>query len=235
MRRLATALSAVAFLGACAATIYLLTAANYEGVSTGAVLSGGSTEPIRVTRSFVSVNGFGVIGLLLGVTLVAGVPLGIALAWPRNQQAATWSTALLLLGFSIISGFWVGLLFLPSAAVLLGAAIVTVFFRSTTRRTKGAVIRELWPPSTPGTPGQARVCRGQTSLTGVGVRSGRMPQPRGRWPGRRSPPPGANPRSRRCRPSHRSDRACRPAVRGRSWSVDSGGSQRARPLTSVSC
>ncbi len=130
MRRLATALSAVAFLGACAATIYLLTAANYEGVSTGAVLSGGSTEPIRVTRSFVSVNGFGVIGLLLGVTLVAGVPLGIALASPRNQQAATWSTALLLLGFSIISGFSVGLLFLPSAAVLLGAAIVTVFIRA---------------------------------------------------------------------------------------------------------
>lgn len=130
MRRLATALSAAAFLVACAATIYLLTAATYEGVSTGAVLTGGGAEPTRVTRSFVSTNGSWVIGLLLGVTLLAGVPLGIALASPRNQQAATWSAALLLLGFSMISGFSVGLLFLPSAALLLVAAIVTVFVKA---------------------------------------------------------------------------------------------------------
>ena len=144
MRRGATALSAAAFLLASAATIYLLTAANYEDVSTGAVLMGGGTEPVRVTRSFVATNGSWVIGLLLCVTVLAGVPLGIALASPKNQQAATWSTALLLLGFSIISGFSVGLLFLPSAALLLGAAIVTVFIKADDSSDEGGYRGAIW-------------------------------------------------------------------------------------------
>ncbi len=127
MRRLATALGALAFLWACAATVYLLTTAGYEGISTSSALSGGGGEGQRITASLVAVNGPWVVGLLVGVSLLAGMPLGVALAHPDGQGATTWSAGLLLLGFSIVSGFSVGLFYAPSAMLLVTSAIVTLF------------------------------------------------------------------------------------------------------------
>ena len=130
MRRLATALGGLAFLWAGAATFYLLTAAGYEDVSTSVALAEGTVDAQGVTTSLVSANGPWVVGLLGGVSLLAALPLGVALAYPQGQRATTWSVALLLLGFSIVSGFSVGLFYLPSAVLLLASAIVTVFVRA---------------------------------------------------------------------------------------------------------
>lgn len=123
-RRVATALGALAFVWACAATVYLLNAAGYEGYSTTSVLTGGGAEPRRVTASLVAANGPWVVGLLGSVSLLAGVPLGVALTHPAGQRATTWTVALVLVAFSLVSAFSVGLFYMPSAILLVVSALL---------------------------------------------------------------------------------------------------------------
>ena len=125
MRRLATALSALAFLWALAATVYVLAGVGYEGISTGFALTGGREEPGPGVVSLASATGVWIVALLAGVTLLAGMPLGVALSHPAGQRATTWSAGLLLLGFSVVAGFTVGPFYLPCAIVMLAAAAAT--------------------------------------------------------------------------------------------------------------
>lgn len=129
MRRLATALGALAFLWACGATVYLLTTAGYEGLGTTSALVDGGIEVRRVSVSLAAANGPWVVGLLIGVSLFAGVPLGVALTFPAGQRSTTWTAALLLLGFSVISGFSVGFFYLPCGILLLASAITVGLVR----------------------------------------------------------------------------------------------------------
>jgi hypothetical protein len=64
------------------------------------------------------------------VTLTTGVPFAAMLAFPGAQRAITWIVALLLIGFSVLAGFTIGLFFLPSGLLLLLAAILTLFIRN---------------------------------------------------------------------------------------------------------
>jgi hypothetical protein len=132
MRRLATALSAFACLGALAASGFLLAVPAYEGIATSAASAGGGVDTVRFTQTFAEANGPRAMGLLLLVTLVATAPLGVALARPAAQRATTWASALLLSAFSVLAGFTVGLFYLPSALTLLIAAVVTLAPERTT-------------------------------------------------------------------------------------------------------
>jgi hypothetical protein len=127
MRTLATMLSGLAFLVSIAATIYLLNAPLYQYVRVVDTASDGET--IRGTATLVEVNGTRVVIQLLVVTLVSGVPLFVALARPALQRLVTWVSALLLLAYSIAGSFTIGLAFMPSAILLLIAAIATLFIR----------------------------------------------------------------------------------------------------------
>jgi hypothetical protein len=60
-------------------------------------------------------------GLLMGVTLLAGMPLGVALSHPAGQRSTAWTVGLLLLGFCVLSGFSVGLRYLPTSVLLMVA------------------------------------------------------------------------------------------------------------------
>lgn len=130
MRRLAGTMDALAFLWSGAASIYLLTAAANEGIGTGTALTESGVEPQRVTASLASANGPWVVAVLVGVTLLAGVPMGVALTHPEGQKVTTWCVAVLLLGFSVLSGFSVGLFYLPGAALLVLAALATTSART---------------------------------------------------------------------------------------------------------
>lgn len=136
MRHLATALNALAFLWACAATIYLLVASGYEGTYTTSASTGSDAVVGHMDVSLASANGPWVVGLLVVVTLIAGLPFGVTLALPDGHRAVTWSAGLLLLGFAILSGFVIGLMYLPVAVVLLASATASVVVRGAEWRTR---------------------------------------------------------------------------------------------------
>jgi hypothetical protein len=77
----------------------------------------------------VEVNGTAVVIQLLVVTLVSGLPLYAAVRRSAFQRLVTWVSALLLMAYSIAGSFTIGLAFLPSAILLLFAAIATLFIR----------------------------------------------------------------------------------------------------------
>ena len=127
MRTLATILSGLAFLACIAATIYLLNAPLYQHIETVHTESGEQT--IQGTATLAEVNGTWVIYQLVGVTLVSGVPLFVALRRSAIQRLVTWVCALLLMAYSIAGSFTIGLAFMPGAILLLFAAIATLFIR----------------------------------------------------------------------------------------------------------
>jgi len=129
MRRLATGVSALALLSACTASAYLWRVPMYASLSTTSTSTSSAVTTGLDSQTLVGANGSWVTVLLVGVTLLCGLPLCVAVAVPGAQRGATWSTALLVLGFSIISGFSVGLFFMPSALLLLVSAILTVFVK----------------------------------------------------------------------------------------------------------
>jgi hypothetical protein len=64
----------------------------------------------------------GILVWLVVPIAIAAVP--IALAGSRFRRAATASAAALLLAFSFVAGFSIGLFYLPSALAMLAAAVV---------------------------------------------------------------------------------------------------------------
>jgi len=129
-RTLATIISGLALLASIAVTIYLLNAPLYQGVETHCTESG--CETIQTTRTLVEENGSWARILLTLVTLASGVPFVVSLTLPRFQRLATWVFALLILAFSIIGGLSIGLAYMPSAILLLIAAVLTLFIRKDT-------------------------------------------------------------------------------------------------------
>jgi hypothetical protein len=125
MRSLAMILSGLAFFISVVATIYLLNAPLYQYVS----VTTGDGQTIRGTETLVEANGTWVINQLVVVTLVSGVPLFVGLRRSALQRIVTWVCALLLLAYSIAGSFSIGLAFMPSAILLLIAAIATLFIR----------------------------------------------------------------------------------------------------------
>ena len=125
MRTLTIILGGMAFLASMAVTSYLLYAPLYKGIESHC--TEGDCGTIQITRTLVEVNGTWVIYQLVAVTLVSGVPLFVALWRFAAQRAVTWVVTLLLITYSIAGSFTIGLLFMPSAILLLLAAVVTLF------------------------------------------------------------------------------------------------------------
>lgn len=74
-------------------------------------------------------NGTLVVYQLVAVTLASGVPLFAAFALPNSQRLVTWVFAMLLVAYSLAASLTIGGVFMPSAILLLTAAIVTLFIR----------------------------------------------------------------------------------------------------------
>ena len=128
MKVLVIILCGLAFLASIAMTIYLLNAPLYQHVET--VLTENGEETIQSTATLVEVNGTRAVFQLLVVTLASGMPLFVALRRSTLQRLLTWVSALLLMAYSIAGSFTIGLAFMPSAILLLIAAIATLFIRT---------------------------------------------------------------------------------------------------------
>jgi hypothetical protein len=121
--KLPVLLFGLGFAWAAAGSIRLLTSTHYLGMVTEA---GRHADPRvgQVTVSLASANGAWVVGLLSLVTILFGLPFGVTLTHPTGQRSVGWTIGLLVLAFSIISGFSVGLTYLPAALlVIAGAAL----------------------------------------------------------------------------------------------------------------
>lgn len=125
MRRIATTLSGLGFLWAGAATLYLLRGAGYATVTTVSALGVTDAAVGQVRVSLLSAEGVWIVALLSGVTLLAGLPVGVALTHPSGHRATALVVGGLLLGFSFLSGFSMGLPYLPAAAVVFAAGVVS--------------------------------------------------------------------------------------------------------------
>lgn len=130
MRRLATTLSGLAFGWACVATARALVVPAYHSLETSSGTGLGAAAPVPSTQTLAEVNGPWVVGLLCAVTLASGFPLLAAIRAPWTQRGATWISALLILAFSLVAGFSVGLAYLPSAVILLVSAVATAFMKA---------------------------------------------------------------------------------------------------------
>lgn len=124
MRRVAPTLCALAFLWACAASVYLLVGSSPAGIARSATLAAGGSEASGMPPPLATVEGVWVAGLLMGIGLLAGVPIAVVLAHPSGHRATAWTVGSSILGFCAISGFFVGLLYLPAALLLLVAGAV---------------------------------------------------------------------------------------------------------------
>lgn len=117
-------LGAVAFLWASAATVYVMLASSETAMSTANMLATSDDGAKGMPPSLATANGVWMTALLVGVTLLTSLPVGIAFGLPSRQRTAAWSTGLLVLGFCLVSGHFLGLLYLPSAILLMVAGAV---------------------------------------------------------------------------------------------------------------
>ncbi len=97
----------------------------YQGLQTVPTVPGGPPGQITETHaSLLAVNGLGVILPLLFPVVVTALLLVVAVSSNRRVAKLTaWPLAVILLGFCVLSGFSIGMFYLPAAL----AAAVTAF------------------------------------------------------------------------------------------------------------
>ena len=114
-------LGALAFLWASAATVYVLLMSSGTAMSASNMLAASGADPRAMPPSLATANGVWMTLLLLAVTLMTSLPVGIALRDGACQRVVAWAAGLVVLGFCLVSGVFLGLLFLPSAILLMAA------------------------------------------------------------------------------------------------------------------
>jgi hypothetical protein len=116
-------------LVAIGSSAYLLFASGYAGFGTN-VSTQGAGVTSHTTSSLVQVNGGWAVLVMAVACSIAGAPLLSLFSGTLGLRFVTWLCALLLLGFSLIAGFTVGLYFMPAALILLIAGVVSLFVRN---------------------------------------------------------------------------------------------------------
>jgi len=124
LRRLSVIFGGLAFFWSCAVTFHVLRASSRTGMTVSAVVAGIAGDAQSVAPPLASANGVWVTGLLMGISMLAGVPLGVALAHPPVQRVTAWTIGGILLGFCLLAGLSLGLPYLPSAILVFGVAMM---------------------------------------------------------------------------------------------------------------
>lgn len=125
MRRLSVVLAGLAFVWACALTVHVLQASSQSGMTVSAVVAGIAADAHPAAPPLSSADGVWVTGLLMIISMLSGIPMGVALTHPPVQSATAWTIGSMLLGFCLLSGPALGLPYLPSAILVFGVAVVT--------------------------------------------------------------------------------------------------------------
>jgi len=108
VRRVAIALSALGFLWALAASVLFL----------------GGAAPDGSGVSLLTSDGVWVVALLSVLTLVAGLPLGLALRHPAGLRPVSATAGAIVLVISVAAGATVGLRYVPACVALFGSAAI---------------------------------------------------------------------------------------------------------------
>ena len=99
----------------------------YQGVSVSTTLGESSGEATRISASLIEANGLRVLPLLSLPVLLTGVGLLAITAqrrWSLRAGLAVWASAILLLLFSAVAIWSIGIFYLPAAVALLAAAVL---------------------------------------------------------------------------------------------------------------
>ncbi|MGH2350436.1 MAG: hypothetical protein ACRDI2_13275 [Chloroflexota bacterium] len=118
-----TLLVALSFLLALVATGVLLVVPVYTGVQ--ATVRSGPPENYQVTTqmraTLLEINGPHILRILALPIIFAGLPL--AVNWTELTLAGRAVSAVLLVVFATVTGFSIGLFYVPSAVAMLAAAL----------------------------------------------------------------------------------------------------------------
>ncbi len=110
----------------------------YQGVSVTAVAHGApANEPTKTTATFIEVNGWRLLPILLVPAALTGLALITILKTNASQtrrRVLVWVASVLLLGFCILGSFSIGIFYLPSALALVVSSILV------SRSRRGATI-----------------------------------------------------------------------------------------------
>ncbi|MEW5916678.1 MAG: hypothetical protein AB1762_09740 [Gemmatimonadota bacterium] len=113
---------------AAAAALWLLIVPTYAGV-TSVSSAAGTISVQRSAQTLVGMNGVQVVPFVLGPVVLSALPLLRGTAHQRRTRAAI--CAAILVGFTVIAGFSIGMFYVPSAlATLVTATLGVVAERS---------------------------------------------------------------------------------------------------------
>ena len=100
--------------------VYLLAMPVYSGVSTSRDTA-GAFSMTTVRSSLIEVNGW---DALIPIFVPVAICIGAAVVWsPRRARIARVGAAILLYAFVVVTGFSIGLLYLPSVLAMTIAAL----------------------------------------------------------------------------------------------------------------
>ncbi len=128
--RMPQTLAWIAFIAALGASVMLIFLPIYQGQTTPAInaITGEVTgQSVTTTATLLEVNGVRVIILLLIPPLLAGLGLLVVLRARRFRQLFVWIAAFLLAVFVLITGFSIGIFYVPAMILAMTCAIVTQF------------------------------------------------------------------------------------------------------------
>ena len=111
--------AATAVVLAAAAGLWLALDPDFYRGATSAVTSTGGVTMTETSASLIEENGWWVVGLLCVPVALAVFGLYCAV---RRRRVLLWAAGLVVLGFVVISGFTIGMWYLPAALALLVAA-----------------------------------------------------------------------------------------------------------------
>ena len=130
LRDLALSAASISHLLAWVAFVLLVFAPFYHGASVTATAPGAiPSQPVQATATFIEVNGWGVLPIVLTPVAISGVGLlGVILAGPGLvwRRAPLGVSTLLLLGFCIVGRLSIGVLYLPAALAMALAGAVSL-------------------------------------------------------------------------------------------------------------
>jgi len=111
--------AAVGLVLAIAAGVWLGLAPDFYQGASSSVSSSGVVTTTQTSASLVEENGVWVIGLLCVPVALTALALYCAV---RRRRVLLWVSGLVLLGFVVVSGFTIGMWYVPAALAVLIAS-----------------------------------------------------------------------------------------------------------------
>ena len=119
--RFARALAGASLLLALAALLFLT---FWTGYYEGEEVTADGAVVAKTSASLIEENGMDVLGLLAVPVVIAAVGFATSFWRVSAGKVALWTSAVLLVLFALVTGFTVGMFYLPAGFTLVLAAVV---------------------------------------------------------------------------------------------------------------